>query len=79
MFTDYDLFPPIFDDPNFDQILLSLPQNELSQIITLTTTNPGIKDPQQYAYAVFYITSKTGSFFPLEVLTDDYISKAKFQ
>ncbi len=74
-FKDYNLDPPIFDDPDFYNQILEAPVGEFSPLLTLRTRNSS-GGLDEYLYVVYYIEKKTGENLPLTVALDDYISEA---
>jgi hypothetical protein len=78
-FKDSSLFPPLVADTNYYDMMQSLSIGRVSDVHTLTTRLYGKTDPEEYAYAVFYISSKSGSYLPLEILVNDYIATATIE
>jgi len=74
-FTDYSSYPPIFDDPNFYSLLneSAAKPGTYSAIFTLKAKYLINQELEDYAYVVFYITDKTGTVLPIELLTDNFI------
>jgi hypothetical protein len=75
-FADYQLYPPLFDDPNFYTFIDSAPLNSFSPVIVLKTQNPQNKDLEEYAFVSFYINNKSGSYLPLDQAITEYLKIA---
>lgn len=75
-FEDYSLYPAIFDDPDFINIITNSPLNEFSPVTILKTQNPNENTLREYAYVSFYISKKTGVNLPINILINEFIEKA---
>ena len=78
-FTDYELYPPFFDDSDFYPTITSLPLNEFSKLITLKTINPQEINEQDYAYIYYYLSKKTGENLPIAELIRKFIIKSSIR
>lgn len=75
-FTNYQLDPPLFDDPSFFTTIESAPLNEFSPIVTLKTRNPMQSDLEEYAYLSFFVTKRSGLYLPLTQIINEYLKVA---
>lgn len=75
-FTDYQLDPPLFDDPDFFNTLEKAPVDSFSPVIILKTKNPLQTDLEEYAYSTFYITKRSGVYLPLTQIINEYVKVA---
>ena len=75
-FTDYQLDPPLFDDPNFYEMIEAVPIQEFSQPTILKTMNPLKSGLEEYAYVSFYISEKTGTYLPIPQIVEAYVKVA---
>jgi hypothetical protein len=75
-FTSYPLYPALVSDLNYDTFIRSLPVGQVSNILTLRSKLKGGSVPQDYAYAVFYISKKTGTNLPVDALANTYVAKS---
>ncbi len=78
-FEDFNMYPPIFDDPDFYKYIEELPEKGFSKIYVLKTKNPLQDGYQEYAYVVFYVKEKSGTRFPLEGVIRSYAKKINIQ
>lgn len=76
-FSNYPVYPPLVGDVNYDSLIRTLPVGEVSDIITLRTKLNGSEVVQDYAYAFFYLTKKTGSYLPVEALVNNFVKGAE--
>jgi hypothetical protein len=78
-FKNYPMYPPLFLDVNFYSIMESLPVDQVSDIFTLRQKMNGESTVGEYAYAVFYVTKKTGTYKSVETVTNAYVQNSKLE
>ncbi|MFA6006009.1 MAG: hypothetical protein WC775_06045 [Patescibacteria group bacterium] len=75
-FTDYQLDPPLFDDPDFYEQIESAPLEKFTTPVTLKTTNPLKPGFEEYAYVSYYISEKSGTYSPIPKIVSAYVKVA---
>ena len=78
-FTNSTSYPPLVATEDYAALIQSLPVGRVSDIITLRSKLRGKALSEDYAYVVFNITKKSGSYIPVEALVNSYVSKAEIR
>lgn len=78
-FSNYKLYQPLVGYPNFYRDIQNVKVANFSDVITFQQYVPGKTSLQDTGFVVFYISGKSGSYLPLQILRDMYISKAVLQ
>lgn len=76
---DYKHNTPIFDDPDFYELLTEIPVNNYSKIYTLKTTNPLSPTFEEYAFVFFYLEKREGENIPLRLKINKFINKSRIR
>ncbi len=73
---DYDHETPIFDDPDFYNLLINSSVNNYSRIYTFKTVNPHSPEFEDYAFVFLYVVKVEGENMPLNININNFISKS---
>jgi hypothetical protein len=74
---NYDFNTPIFDDPNFYNLLINSPVNQYSDVYLLKTKNPYSSQEEEYLFIFFFVEKIDGENVPLDIAINNFIAQSQ--
>lgn len=74
---NYSYSTPIFDDPDFYQLLINSPIGTYSEIYKFKTPDPLNQDYEEYCFIFFFVEKIEGENLPLNLKINEFIKKSK--